>query len=478
MAKLSSYPESSALVDTDEVAITTPAVKRISWANLKAQLSSQYATVNFAAKKYGLYNAGSGSHTALIQDALDLAGTTAAARVNFAAASQAPVEIPLFNQDYNVGPLSVPAGVKLTGDGARLVANASGWIVTLAGDNASVEGIRIMGQFSLGRLGGGFRAMASNNRITNCSTIQTAYESVRAESSSYTTRIAGHFCHSAWSDPSALVAPAGAIHLLGYDPWLLDSEFGCSRGATFSSAGQYVCGAVLSASNVRVARCISEFNDHGFYIAGDAGLQMSDCRSEFNAGHGYYFNGGQGQVVGCQAHKNSRAATNTYDGFYLTGSNKMSFSTCRTKGDAATPYNRWGFNDASSASDFNHVAFDSTCVATDCSTGAMNTAYGKVAARSGRYTYVAAGATTINVAANGWPDSNFTLNSTSAVTMTGPTGGVQGQDLYIFGDGFTTFTHGAYANFRCLSGANTLAVGGALYHFHCFNSVWMMTAIA
>lgn len=437
-------------------------------------LPSRYATVNFAATSYELLNPGNGPHTTLIQDALDEAAATSDNE------REGRSIVQLGNHKYTVGNLVMPQGVHLKGDGSRLEAAADGWVIDMPNVLSSVSDIYIHGQAATYE-SSGIRSSSSAAQLSRISIHSTQGPAYKFTSGSIIGRMTDCFNHSAWSYASGLAAPVGALEIEGTDHYITNSEVGTSRASL--STGGYVYGVVVKGAAHWLTNVLSEVNDHGWYINGSI-LQLAKCRSDLNRGHGYVVDGGSGVMSGCIALSNGRETTNTYDGFIFQNQSRMMVDACIAQGTGNT--HRYGFNDTQAEAS-SHNSFSSTCLSINHGTAPIarmvsaggNAGGAAIAATTGGWWNVSAGATTFDAQAPGWPHSNFSLNSASPVTMTNFTNGVVGQDLFIIGDGQTTFSHGgAFGNIRTISGSNTLAASGKLHHFKRFNNTWVMMAIS
>jgi hypothetical protein len=171
---------------------------------------------------------------------------------------------------------------------------------------------------------------------------------------------------------------------------------------------------------------------------------------------------------------NGRAATNTYDGFNLSGNGTVGlFTGCMSSAITGNTH-RYGFNDAANASGSNWSSFDASNQALGNGTAPVkvdNFAGGHVTASTGSFLSITAGATTWNVQSYRWPHSNWVLSSSSPVNFTDFTNEVSGMRITVFGDGFTTFVHNTSV-IRMIAGANLLAAASVGYEFVSRNGVW------
>lgn len=136
---------------------------------------------------------------------------------------------------------------------------------------------------------------------------------------------------------------SGCVHVAGgADDFLNRIEANPSL-LTTTDENLRVCGIVYNGSNGFLNSCIGEFADVGIYIGGAGRTRASMLRADLNKGRGFEVVSGSNQFSTCSALRNGQAATNTYDGWLVSGTGNQ-FGECSAFSDGAAR-TRYGFND-------------------------------------------------------------------------------------------------------------------------------------
>lgn len=408
------------------------------------------------ADTHGAVGDGSTDDTAAITAAL--AAATAAQQFGGALTLDRMPEVHLNpRKRYEVSALTVPAGVKLMGNGAELIASATGTVVTMGGDYAEIHDVLIRG-LGAGTALTGITIPSTTTwaKVKDCKFDSFAGSAISIAGNA--ARLENCFAQNCVLDDDALASPTGVLHIEGSsanDVWVLNSEFTASNTALSDSENAYA--VVLLGKACTLQGVVAEISDHGYYINGSHN-KIIGCRADLNRGHGFVFAGGDGDVTGCSSLSNGRETTNTYDGYNITaGSYRFAACSANVLSTLTAVKHRYGFNDSTSTTTNPVSHFDASCWSDQHATNAINVADpgGKVMATQGPFLNTSGTGTTWDVQTYRWPHSCWNLAAGSARNLSTLTNGVPGQRVVLRGDGNTTLVHnGSF-------GANTLRLAGA-----------------
>lgn len=159
----------------------------------------------------------------------------------------------------------------------------------------------------------------------------------------------------------SLAAAQGVIHIGGGEAVMQH----CNINGTFAfTTGNYTSGlyaaVYINGSPFRLHQVVAAFAEVGFHFGQSvtaSPAQVTDCRGEFNQGHGFWTEGSDIHFQNCSAFGNGLAADATYSGFYtVKGASgfviRNSFSNCVVSASSSVGGNSnhvlYGFTDNSS----------------------------------------------------------------------------------------------------------------------------------
>ena len=268
-------------------------------------------------------------------------------------------------------------------------------------------------------------------------------------------------------------APAGVIELqtLATDDMVFQSEFNTSLTG-ISDANLYLAAVLVEGTNCFITDCVAEISDIGYHVTGYFN-RFSNCRADLNWGHGYYLANPSGfaslnQFSNCLALNNSRATTNTYDGFNCQSTAVLNmFSNCAAVTQSGNQH-RHGFTDLcggiTTKNSYN------VCFSLGEASKSFNFVNDgpKIAFADGPEKVLPDGDATPSV------DQYVTwaTNNAAPVTITNFDNGVSGQNIFVrCTDANTTIEHNGLT--IILPGAaNMKLISGYTYCFHNHNGVW------
>lgn len=477
------FPAITALTSDDYVRVLDgSSSKRISRDNFATQISdligggggggSDYS-LTLDATESGLVADGSVSDTEAFQAACDEAGglTASSPTGSSILVRGSTVELP-HGKDIQLANVTVPARVKVIGNGSRLraIAGTTGDLIT-TGTMAQLEDLYVVGteaatnlrgivagdrnhivRVNAGLLYGSALVLGSNCRVQRC-------------------YMQGNMGADSFSDYT------GVLEITQSDSQISESIFNSYRSSTAGvSASGKACGIkITDGGNIAFTAVVGELSDVAWYCdSNDGGIRLVGCRGELSRLHGYWFVDGEGELIGCDAWNNGLETTLTYDDFRFESGTRFKVDGCVPRQTGTPNVTLYGFHDTSTGGTarFRNVfgptnADDHVSLSGHQAVKIDNADGGRVIPVSGSYNNVAAAATTLNVQGIGyaWPDTRWWLKSTSGtVSFTSITGGVPGMEISVIGDGHTSFVHSS--GLAMISGADTAAVSGAVYKFH------------
>lgn len=361
--------------------------------------------------------------------------------------------------NYYCTALSTSGKVRLTGNGARLVASGSGYILSVSGESVEVDHLMFDGH--------GIATGASGIYVQNAHAFhfhdlkfQDLKGSAIYEDTNANGNVDNVFAENCLTGQDTLTGYQGVVHMAGIDCAIRDVELSAADGTGLSATG-FACALAVTGGNSVVGPGIqAESSDVGVYVntPSNAAGKFVGIRADINYTHGYLIAGGVGTFSACHSYRNGQAAINTYNGFQVTAGN-FTFNGCIAEGTASDML--IGFNDTQN-SDANKNWYPN-CRSIGHSLKAFNNA--AVGARislppSPIYISLTAGATT-------WSVDQLTdilAPNTSATTVTALTNGFYGQVVRIWGDGHTTMQNNSVIINS--AGADLLLAAGKMYTYH------------
>lgn len=372
------------------------------------------------------------------------------------------------NKKYDISAITIPQCVVLVGNGSELNATATGTMVTLSKD-AGIRDCLLRGLGSGTALTGiHIPSTSVRSRISNVQFDSFAGSAILVEGNA--AQIEKCFAQNCVLADTVLASPKGVLHIEGSsanDNTVRDCEFTASNTAMSASGNAYA--VVVAGKSNFLDGVIAEISDHGFYLSGNHNM-FSNCRADLNRGHGWVCASGTGDLASCTALSNGREATNTYDGFRVTGGS-YHFSACSADvlSTLTAVQHRYGFSDAS-ASTLTGSQFDATCYSNQHATAPISVAdpSAKVIPTQGPFLNTSGSGTTWNVQTYRWPHSCWNLAASGARNLETLTNAVPGMRVTLRGDGNTTLVHnGSFTadTLRLRGGANLLTAVHTLYEF-------------
>jgi len=261
---------------------------------------------------------------------------------------------------------------------------------------------------------------------------------------------------------------AGVIEIRSHDASLQNVEANTSQSgdlATISSANLYLNAFLVAGAQGSYVDCIGEQSDCGWFIIGQNN-KFATCRGDYNYGHDWRVPGNRNVFAAVEAVEGGRAATNTYNGFLVSG-----FGNTFAGPSASTSTSQYKYL-------FEDTVQNSAAGVRNSWIAPNGTGYGTAFFKDSGFLGSAvmlpnneirpvSGTTSIDVNRAG--RVNFT-NYTTATTVTAFTGGNDGQVLYLFGDPDVTIAHNA--TIKTISGANLTLAAGRMYQFVNQQGVW------
>lgn len=407
---------------------------------------------------------GSASDTAAIQAAI----AAAVALVN-SFTTKSPVAVVFDPKHYLASGLTLPGNVALDLNGARITANASGPILTINNQfNQVHSGYLNGGGLGVGANGIVLSSSSHWNTLENLVFDQFAGRAVYDQGlANWSTKL---FAQNCLLDAASLSAYTGVYEVAGTDSWITNSEFTASRyPANGMSASGKACAFAIYGANTMATQIIAETSDHGVYLgAGATQLRLAGVRAELNYGHGWLIEGGSGRISDPMALRNSKAADITYDGFRVSagGSVRYTVTNAWSECDTSSPKHNNGINDLNVSVSIYNQWINPVDVNANVGFFAANTTGTTFAFADHPPLVLTGGTATPSVSGKKF----FTANNGSSITVTNFLRGVNGQQLLIKGDGFTTLSHNA--TISNTSGANLLLAANTWYRYLRINGVW------
>jgi len=263
-------------------------------------------------------------------------------------------------------------------------------------------------------------------------------------------------------------AKEGVLDVDGTDHRILEGEYTASVSALTDSNAR--CGAVVIRGGQHfVSNVVAEISDFGIATIGiTSEIRVFNARADLNYGNGFEISDST-QMVNCDALRNGRETTNTYDGFSVTGVGN-SFVSCRAVSLSADAWkHRYGFSDTLS-SDSNKNYYDALCRSSQHATAAWNLSTSAGAchmAMTGPAKSFTNADTTPSVEDYG----TFREVNSGATSITTFDDGFQGQEITVLATTVnTTFVNGA--TLITSTGANVVTAVNRLYRFKFINTAW------
>ncbi len=149
------------------------------------------------------------------------------------------------------------------------------------------------------------------------------------------------------SSYSGLSGRQGVVEFGGTELHMNDCNINGVTGIADGNSGRFGNGFMIGVyikGGVSICQfVVSAFAQYGWVIESSQSHQISDCRAEYNQGHGFVVECQQSGFVNCRAQDNSHDTDNTYDGFYVTGWSN-SFTGNKIQHITFTNKHRYGIN--------------------------------------------------------------------------------------------------------------------------------------
>ncbi|HZU63740.1 MAG TPA: glycosyl hydrolase family 28-related protein [Novosphingobium sp.] len=266
---------------------------------------------------------------------------------------------------------------------------------------------------------------------------------------------------------SALTAAVGGLHVLGTDHYITDNEFNCWSGNnTVVSSGAYACSIYIGGANHFLVGNIGEFGETGVWVDANKS-RFTGNRADRCMGHGWVIPGASNCFTACQAVQCGTGATNSYDGWQISGVlNRFVGCMVPYLGQSTL---RYGWNDkVDSYTQKNEMVGCSCDEAYGTSAYHNNFDGGGFLFGTGFYTQTSG--SVIDVSGK----TNIVLYYTTAQTVTQMTGGVNGQTVRLMAVNGNVTVHNN--QFKTLTGADIVLQQFAVYEFTWWNYGWMQHA--
>ena len=233
-----------------------------------------------------------------------------------------------------------------------LLANATGIIVdtpVAAAKDMSIRNIAFQG------LGSGTALVGLRLRAVNKGTFENlAFDNIADQAilldNSDSCKFDRIFAQNCLLDTSQ-AAKIGVLHIsaTSTDNFISNSEFTPSL-AGLTDANAYICAIVVAGAHNYFTNVIAEIADVGVCVTGAAAVSnfFTSVRADLNYTHGFEVVSSalNNRFVGCEAYRNSRETTNTYNGFNVTSGNNNVFNGCAaTNLSTDTTVHKYGFFD-------------------------------------------------------------------------------------------------------------------------------------
>lgn len=365
---------------------------------------------------------------------------------------------------YKSGPVTVPSGVRVEGDGARITSVSSGALFTLTGTRSQLSNMLISGGAIVGSSGVNCTSASRLCIVERCNFDQFGGRAVYDEGIS--NKFTSLFAQNCLKDANSLTDYTGVLETVGTDWFISDCELTASR--VTMSTGKFACAMAIRGAAGFARDIMAEISDHGFYLGtGAEFVVMTGCRADLNLGHGFIFAAGSGRIVAPLSLRNGLATTNTYDGFHVPlEANLTSFQVSNPVSySSGASLHRYGIFDGNYSRSIYNVwssPKDSGSIGKFFNTNdSMSTfAFGD------HPPDILAAGTTPGITGR----TSLLASSVSPITVTNLTGGVNGQRILIRGDGNTTLAHNA--TIENTSGIDLLLASGTWYRYVCINKKW------
>ena len=272
--------------------------------------------------------------------------------------------------------------------------------------------------------------------------------------------------YNSWS--AAPTTTAGVIEVRGTDHYLHRVESSGSQ-SVLTSGSLYKAGIHIEGTNCFVSNCVGEFADIGIRVSGNTN-RFTGTRADRNFGHGWHVIGAANLFSACHAVQNSKAATNTYDGFLIEAAYGNSFAACEAVIPGGSPQvHKYGFEDKSNNADpaFRTKFYGCESIGDGSGPFQVENWLGATVEVPRVPIRPSDGSTSVDVARS----SLVILQGyTTPTVITQFTGGHSGREITLIGNANVTIQNNA--TIKTSTGANKVLAANLAYRFVHYNGVW------
>jgi hypothetical protein len=268
-------------------------------------------------------------------------------------------------------------------------------------------------------------------------------------------------------------AKSGCLEIKGADIYVIRGEYNASMSieGTVSDANLRICAILVTGWNNWIIDAVGEISDVGIHVSGNDN-RIIGVRADLNYGHGVEVTGQGNLLSAVHSYRNSRALSETYDGFSITGRG-CAVTGCVAKSLSSDSWrHRYGFHDAGTSPSLPRTTYSGNVSERHVK------AYHKSTAPNGGHIVVpmmgmpiafSSGDTTPSVDGHGV----FVTANAGATSVTTFDDAFAGQRIMLVaGDADTTIVHGS--GITTNTGENKALVNGRIYNFYSFDgTTWI-----